>query len=403
LHTSRVSGVMDQRGSLATRYGQVTCLPPFPDVAHEVRLANCDQGCTRPATQEHEQTHVTDIADCCRRWRAAARPIFSSGSVDPGAARRLYVGWLAWVERNGDYFESRAYWNMLTELRRLQSAHRCSATGPSSSACCSRIARWISEATSTQRTHHRASRPLTSCPWPAVRGGGSPSVTEVDTCHGVGHLSFRNRDAEFPEPLSPTVSGAEESAPEAEGPVPSGGGAGSPTPATPSCTQPNSVRLVRSYALTFPDYLTGGGICAVTEALPRSNLCATGIHEQVTLASGATCPSGLLRPSLCSGSSVFTPGRNQVRICRSLTIPATGFVDRHSVQLRSTSVLHDRGRNPRNLASCTFTCNQRYFVRVGGRELTVSRFQIRYQLAKGRRNGDNITVVTATKRRRGRG
>jgi hypothetical protein len=178
-------------------------------------------------------------------------------------------------------------------------------------------------------------------------------------------------------------------------------GSSVPTPAgTRRCAQPNSVRLVSSHALSFPGYLTGGGICAVMEALPRRNLCSTGVVEQVTLASGATCPGTLLRPTLCSGSSVFTPGRNQVQTCRSLSMPTTGFVDRHSVQLRSTSVLHDSTRNPRNLDSCTFTCNQRYFIRTGRREGTVGRFQIRYDLAKGRQDGRNITTVRAAKTQR---
>lgn len=176
------------RELLRARFGQTTCLPPFADVRHEIRIANCDRGCTRPTTQVHEETHASDILDCCRRWRAAARPVFTARSPDPAAARRLYLRWLAWVEANSHYFESRAYWNSLQALRRLHHARGCNHPTAANRACCDRISRWIREETDVQRAHHRASRPLTACPWPAVSGGGPLAILQTGTCTGVREL-----------------------------------------------------------------------------------------------------------------------------------------------------------------------------------------------------------------------
>ncbi len=179
-----------------------------------------------------------------------------------------------------------------------------------------------------------------------------------------------------------------------------GGDAGTPTGGD-ACTQPTGVRLVNTYQVQVPNYLTGGGsagICAVMEALPiGSTLCPSSIHEEVTLASGATCPDSLFEGGLCRGGSTFTPGRNQVSACRGVDMPATGFVDRHTAQVRGVSVLHDSTRNPRNLASCSFTCNQRYYTLVGSTQNTIGRFQIQYQVRRGTRDGHDITDVTATK------
>ncbi len=182
--------------------------------------------------------------------------------------------------------------------------------------------------------------------------------------------------------------------------TPRGGDAGTPTGGD-ACTQPTGVRLVSTHQVQVPDYLTGGGsagICAVMEALPTgSTLCPSSVHEEVTLASGATCPDSLFQGGLCQGSSAFTPGRNQVSACRGVDMPATGFVDRHTAQVRGVSVLHDSTRNPRNLASCSFTCNQRYYTLVGSTQNTIGRFQIQYQVRRGTRDGHDVTDVTATK------
>jgi hypothetical protein len=133
------------------------------------------------------------------------------------------------------------------------------------------------------------------------------------------------------------------------------------------------------------------------EALPAvDNLCPVGIAEEVSNAgSGSTCPASLIQ-GMCSGGSTFTAGRNQTRICREVPIPATGFVDRHSVQVRE-SVLHDATRNPNNLDSCTSVCQQRYFIRTGTTQTTLGQFQIRYEFTKGRRGEQDVTNVTATK------
>jgi hypothetical protein len=180
-------------------------------------------------------------------------------------------------------------------------------------------------------------------------------------------------------------------------PVAEGGEAGPAAPA--ACVQPTSVQLVRTFTLSFPGYLTGGGICAVMRVLPTVNsLCSTGITEEVTDAgSGSTCPASLIVGGVCSGNSVFTAGRNQVRICRDVEMPATGFVDRHTTQVAGTSVLHDSTRNPGNLDSCTSICNQRYHIQTGTTQTTLGRFQLRFQFNKGVRDSQNVTNVTVTK------
>lgn len=167
-----------------------------------------------------------------------------------------------------------------------------------------------------------------------------------------------------------------------------------PSPAPVACTPPTSIGLGASHTLSFPGYLTGGGICSVMEAQPAvSNLCPS-VPEQVTSATG-TCPPSLITGGICSGSSNFTIGRNQVRACAAVSMPPNGFVDRHTIQLQNTSVLHDSTRNPAGLNSCSCTCDQRYFA--GTSRTPIGRFQIRYDLAKATRGTQNITSVTATK------
>jgi hypothetical protein len=180
-----------------------------------------------------------------------------------------------------------------------------------------------------------------------------------------------------------------EDGPSAEAPSPAEGGA-------EACTPPTSVRLVRTHTLAFPGYRTGGGLCAVMEPLPAgSNLCQ--VPEAVApTATGTTCPDTLVR-GMCTGSSVFTPGRNQVRSCRDVEVPATGFIDRHTIQVRGISVLHDASRNPQDLDRCTSICHQRYYVQRGSTQTDVGRFQIRYDFSKGVRDGEDVTNVTAAK------
>jgi hypothetical protein len=168
-----------------------------------------------------------------------------------------------------------------------------------------------------------------------------------------------------------------------------------------TCVQPSAVHLVSSHQVQFPNHLTGGGsagICAVMQALPIvTNLCPRSIHEEVTLASGATCPNSLFVGGLCSGSSTFTPGLNQSATCSSLTIPATGFTDLHAAKVRGVSVLHDSTRNPSGLARCGYICNQRYYTQAGTTQRTIGRFQIRYEVVSATRDGGPVTDVTAIK------
>ena len=150
-------------------------------------------------------------------------------------------------------------------------------------------------------------------------------------------------------------------------------------------------------AIEFPDYLTGGGICAVMQVDPTtSNLCA-GITEEITSAPKATCPDSLIKGGLCQGSSTFTLGNAQSGACSSIKPKSNEFVDKHSIQLSSTSLLHDSERNPKGLKACQFTCNQRYYIQTGAARVTLGQFQIQFELSEGTRDGKKITKVTATK------
>lgn len=189
-------------------------------------------------------------------------------------------------------------------------------------------------------------------------------------------------------------SGSERSATVRRQPPPSRPVPAPPAPSPGACAPPTSIRLGASHTLSFPGFLTGGGICSVMEAQPAvSNLCPS-VPEQVTSATG-NCPSSLITGGICSGSSNFTIGRNQVRTCAAVSMPPNGFVDRHTIQLLNTSVLHDSTRNPAGLNSCSCTCDQQYFA--GTSRTPIGRFQIRYDLAKATRGTQNITSVTATK------
>jgi hypothetical protein len=164
------------------------------------------------------------------------------------------------------------------------------------------------------------------------------------------------------------------------------------------CIQPTKVTLGRTEVLDLSSYMTGGGICAVMKVTPgEPNLCP-GITEEVTPGDGATCPSSLLKPSLCSGSSTFPLGKAQHGDCSSVKPEATEFVDRHSTQLASVSVLHDETRNPRKLNTCAFTCKQRYFMASGSTSTTLGKFLISYSLTKTKRDGKDATDVTVSKK-----
>gem|GEM_PF-4282201 len=175
---------------LNTRYGQVTCLPPYAHVPHEVRIANCDSGCTRPSIQIHEETHVSDILECCRRWRAAARPVYSAQTINTQAALQLYEQWLDWCDDNRHYLEHRADRSQLAALNRLHRDHNCGQATSGNQACCSRINDWILQIRQSITDHQRhAGGGLTPCPWPATGVSGPPLIEQARECHGSGHLN----------------------------------------------------------------------------------------------------------------------------------------------------------------------------------------------------------------------
>lgn len=168
-----------------------------------------------------------------------------------------------------------------------------------------------------------------------------------------------------------------------------------------ACVPPTGVTLGRTEVLDLSSYLTGGGTCAVMKVTPaEANLCP-GITEDVGQAEGGTCPSSLLKPSLCSGHSTFPLGKAQHGACSAVKPEATEFVDRHSTQLAAVSVLHDETRNPRKLNSCTFNCKQRYFIASGKTSTTLGNFLISYSLVKTKRDGKDATEVTVSKKAAG--
>jgi len=172
---------------LRTRYGQVTCLAPYAWEHADIRIANCDDGCTRSATQTHEETHVADVLDCCLRWRSAARPVYSATAVNAQLALRTYSQWLDWLGANRDFLEARADNAQLAALRRLERQHACGQAGSADRPCCARISRWTREITQSMLEHQRqAGGGLTACPWPRVTASGSPSIQQAAECHGGG-------------------------------------------------------------------------------------------------------------------------------------------------------------------------------------------------------------------------
>jgi hypothetical protein len=126
------------------------------------------------------------------------------------------------------------------------------------------------------------------------------------------------------------------------------------------------------------------------------NICA-GITEEITSAPKATCPESLIKGGLCEGSSTFPLGKAQGGACSSIKPKSSEFVDRHSIQLSSTSLLHDPERNPKALKACQFTCNQRYYIQTGAAQVTLGQFQIQYELTEGTHDGKKITKVTTVK------
>jgi hypothetical protein len=165
------------------------------------------------------------------------------------------------------------------------------------------------------------------------------------------------------------------------------------------CTQPASVEFIKPQTIAYPDFLTGtssAGICALMKAFPEDQtLCPGSIKELVTLdKSASTCPETLVKGA-CSGDSVFSPGKKQ-KLC-DVAMSATEFTDRHSIQVQTVSVLHDRKRNPKNLKSCKSVCNQKYFTVDTKNDL--GDFQIVYELTKAKVDNKDVTNVKATKKK----
>ncbi len=128
------------------------------------------------------------------------------------------------------------------------------------------------------------------------------------------------------------------------------------------------------------------------------NLCPPGPKEKLTPVKGATtCPDSLITGGLCQGDKTFPLGIPQGGACKPIKPKANEFVDRHSVELKATSILHDRKRNPKRLDHCTFACDQEYYVPAKKGRTTLSHFLIHSKVKKSSHDGKKITEVTVTK------
>ncbi len=179
---------------LNTRYGQVTCLAPFPHERYELRIANCDEGCTRPTIQIHEEAHVSDVAACCRAWRNVTQHIFSQRVVNQREALRVYTLWLDWLNSNRQGLEARADRAQLAALQRLFQQQSCAQVTAGNRECCARINDWIRQLSRRDYGLQSATgQGLTQCPWPIVSVSAHPPIEQASVCQGSGQLDQQSR------------------------------------------------------------------------------------------------------------------------------------------------------------------------------------------------------------------
>ncbi len=135
-------------------------------------------------------------------------------------------------------------------------------------------------------------------------------------------------------------------------------------PKSSTCVPPTSIALGTQHVLApsnHPEDFTYGGICSVMKVSPAvADLCP-GITEDVSSGT-AGCPKSLMNADACKGNSTFKVGQVS-RVC-DVRPGSSEFVDRHSIKPEVESILDDPNRNPKHLNRCSYTCNQRYFMKT---------------------------------------
>ena len=170
-------------------------------------------------------------------------------------------------------------------------------------------------------------------------------------------------------------------------------------PKSSTCVPPTSIALGTQHVLApsnHPEDFTYGGICSVMKVSPAvADLCP-GITEDVSSGT-AGCPKSLMNADACKGNSTFKVGQVS-RVC-DVRPGSSEFVDRHSIKPEVESILDDPNRNPKHLNRCSYTCNQRYFMKSGKADSDLGKFKIQYTLTKNKRDGKDATTATVEKSR----
>lgn len=161
---------------------------------------------------------------------------------------------------------------------------------------------------------------------------------------------------------------------------------------------PSSVELESTIDLNpaalAKGYRTAYGILAKMRVLPDyRNWNGTQIREDVTPVPG-TCPPNLTREPCASGPP-FTVGDPTKNSPVHPVEPGirNRFYDFHRTRWKSTSLLHDKTHNPKDLSTCQSKCDQKYSC--DGQ--VIGHFVITNTYRKSTYQGHDVTIVDVTK------
>jgi hypothetical protein len=165
----------------------------------------------------------------------------------------------------------------------------------------------------------------------------------------------------------------------------------------PQLTQVDKIIDLQNTALAA-GHRTAYGIHAQMKVLPDARTWnGTTIIE--TLTTGASnCPATLTKGESCSGNSHFIvggPSGNSSVGGGPRPGARNRFWDFHVSHVRppGLSVLHDKNRNPNNIATCSTVCNQQY--NCGGK--VIGNHTITRTFSKAKFNNQDVTLVNVTK------
>jgi len=100
-----------------SQYGVTVCYPWDP-INDPPTVSNKDTGCTRGCTEEHEQVHATDRAECCKKYRKA----YQAAGANQQA---LITKWRDYVGNSKNWAECRAYHKSVECLTKLEAEKHC--------------------------------------------------------------------------------------------------------------------------------------------------------------------------------------------------------------------------------------------------------------------------------------